>query len=62
MSVRDSNPANRRRSERVILQVTVVMRVMALDGKTLEEETHTSVVKPHDGLVKLNMKIEKLLK
>jgi hypothetical protein len=58
VSVRDTNPANRRRSERVILQVPVTVRVMARDGRALEEETHTSVVNAHGGLLKLHMEIQ----
>ena len=58
MSVRDTNPANRRRSERVILQVPVTVRVNAREGKTLEEETQTSVVNAHGGLLKLHMEIK----
>jgi hypothetical protein len=58
VSVRDTNPANRRRSERVILQVPVPLRGNDRDGKTLEEETHTSVVNAHGGLLKLHMGIK----
>jgi hypothetical protein len=52
------NPANRRRSERVMLQVPVVVRVTARDGKKVEEETHTVVVNAHGGLMKLQMEIQ----
>jgi hypothetical protein len=58
VSVRDTNPANRRRSERVILQVPVTVRVNSREGQTLEEETHTSVVNAHGGLLKLHMEIK----
>lgn len=58
MSERDSNPANRRRSERVILQVPVVVRATGPGGDKLEEETQTSVVNAHGGLLKLHMEIK----
>jgi len=52
------NPANRRRSERVVLQIPVVVRATARDGKKVEEETQTSVVNAHGGLIKLRMEIK----
>lgn len=52
------NPANRRRSERVMLQVPVVVQVNGRDGKKVEEETQTSVVNAHGGLIKLQMEIK----
>jgi len=58
VSVDSPNPADRRRSERVMLQVPVVVRVVARDGKTEEEETQTSVVNAHGGLLKLHMEIK----
>jgi hypothetical protein len=58
VSVGAPNPANRRRSERVMLQIPVVVRTTARDGKKVEEETHTSVVNAHGGLIKLRMEIK----
>ena len=52
------NPANRRRSERVILQVPVTVETRAHDGKQVREETQTSVVNAHGGLMKLRMKVQ----
>jgi len=58
VSVSAPNPANRRRSERVMLQIPVVVRATARDGKKVEEETQTSVVNAHGGLIKLQMEIQ----
>lgn len=54
----DSNPANRRRSERVMLQIPVVVQVKTRDGKDLREETQTVVVNAHGGLLKLKMEVK----
>jgi PilZ domain len=53
-----SNPANRRRSERVILQVPVTVETRAQDGKSAREEAVTSVVNAHGGLMKLSMDLK----
>jgi hypothetical protein len=52
------NPANRRRSERVMLQVPVAVQVKTRDGKELREETQTVVVNAHGGLLKLRMGVK----
>ena len=52
------NPANRRRSERVMLQVPVVVQVRTRDGKELREETQTVVVNAHGGLLKLRIEVK----
>ena len=52
------NPANRRRSERVMLQVPVVVQAKTRDGKELREETQTVVVNAHGGLLKLRMEVK----
>jgi hypothetical protein len=51
------NPADKRRSERVTLQVAVIVRTTR-GGRTAEEETHTSVVNAHGGLMKLKMEVQ----
>ena len=51
------DPSNRRRSERVLLQVPILVRVQTRDGKTAEEETRTEVVNAHGGLMKLKMEL-----
>ena len=53
-----TDPANRRRSERVLLQVRVVVQTTGRDGKKIEEETQTSVVNAHGGLLKLQMTVQ----
>lgn len=52
------NPADKRRSERVMLQVSVIVRLKTREGKTAEEETQTSVVNAHGGLMKLKMEVQ----
>ena len=52
------NPANRRRSERVMLQVPVVVQIKTRDGKDAREETQTVVVNAHGGLLKLRMEVK----
>lgn len=52
------NPINRRRSERVMLHVPVVVKTKTLQGQNVEEETHTMVVNAHGGLMKLKMELQ----
>jgi hypothetical protein len=52
------NPANRRRSERVMLQVPVVVQTRTRDGKEVREETQTVAVNAHGGLLRLHMEIK----
>ena len=54
----DSNPANRRRSERVMLQIPVVVQAKTPDGKNVREDTQTVVVNAHGGLLKLRMEVK----
>ena len=54
----DSNPANRRRSERVMLQIPVVVQAKTRDGKDVRENTQTVVVNAHGGLLKLKMEVK----
>jgi hypothetical protein len=56
--VTDANPSNRRRSERVILQVPVAVQARAHNGKETREQAHTSVVNAHGGLMKLKMTLQ----
>lgn len=58
MSAKDPNPANRRRSERVILRVPVIVQANGRDGRKMEEEAQTSVVNAHGGLLKLQMAVQ----
>jgi hypothetical protein len=52
------NPANRRRSERVMLQIPVVVQTRTRDGKEVREETQTVAVNAHGGLLGLRMEIK----
>lgn len=52
------NPSNRRRSERVMLQVPVVVKAKTRQGDCVEEETHTMVVNAHGGLMRLKMELQ----
>jgi hypothetical protein len=56
--VMDQNPANRRRSERVMLRIPVVVQVRTREGKELRENTHTEVVNAHGGFLKLHMELK----
>jgi hypothetical protein len=58
MKVTATNPAERRRSERVMLQVPVVVQARTRDGKEVREETQTVVVNAHGGLLKLRMEVK----
>jgi hypothetical protein len=57
-SVDPSNPSNRRRSERVMLHVSVVVWVEKPEGGQSKEETQTLVVNAHGGLLKLRMEVQ----
>lgn len=49
--------ANRRRSERVMLQIPIVVLTESVEHEQMKEETQTMVVNAHGGLVKLNMEV-----
>ena len=53
-----SDPTNRRRSERVMLQVPVVVQTRTRDGQEIREKTHTVIVNAHGGLMKLRMAVQ----
>jgi hypothetical protein len=50
-------PSDRRRSERVLLHVPVVVKTETMEGKRVQEETHTLVVNAHGGLLTLKMEV-----
>jgi PilZ domain len=52
-----SNPANRRRSERVVLQMKVTVIADDVQRKPRQEEALTQVVNAHGGLLKLKMDV-----
>lgn len=51
------NPANRRRSERVMLQMTILVLTETAQHEQAEELTQTLVVNAHGGLMKLKMEV-----
>lgn len=57
MPTLDPNPANRRRSERVILQVPVTVLTETHEREQVQEQTQTLVVNAHGGLLKLKMEV-----
>ena len=52
-----SEGANRRRSERVMLQIPIIVSTESVEGEQMQEETQTMVVNAHGGLVKLQMEV-----
>jgi hypothetical protein len=52
-----SNARNRRRSERVVLKIPVVVRIQTSVGKRTEERAHTMVVNAHGGLLRLGIEL-----
>ncbi|MGB9464971.1 MAG: hypothetical protein WBR10_07650 [Candidatus Acidiferrum sp.] len=52
-----SDASNRRRSERVMLQIPVKVLAETPDRVQVEEDTHTLVVNAHGGLMKLKMEL-----
>jgi hypothetical protein len=57
MKMSPSEGANRRRSERVMLQIPIVVTTETLEHEKLREETQTMIVNAHGGLVKLQMEV-----
>jgi hypothetical protein len=49
--VAESDPKNRRRSQRVALQVAVVLKATLLDGRSVQVQAFTSAVNAHGGLL-----------
>ena len=52
-----STPSNRRRSERVMLQIPVTVMAETPEREQVREETHTLVVNAHGGLMKLKAEL-----
>jgi hypothetical protein len=52
-----TNPANRRRSERVMLQMKVTVIADDVQHKPRQEEAMTLVVNAHGGLLNLHMEV-----
>ena len=53
-----SDPSNRRRSERVVLQMRVVVHAENIERQPVQEKALTMVVNAHGGLVKLKMELK----
>jgi len=52
-----NDPANRRRSERVMLQMAVTVVTETPDRVQVQEDTQTLVVNAHGGLLRLKMEL-----
>ena len=52
-----SNPANRRRSERVMLQMKITVIAEDVQHKPWREEAMTLVVNAHGGLLKMKLDV-----
>jgi len=52
-----SQPDNRRRSERVMLRMSVAVETETAEREKQREETHTLVVNAHGGLLKLDLEV-----
>ena len=52
-----SNPINRRRSERVMLRMKVLVNAESTERKGQQEEAMTQVVNAHGGLMKMQMEL-----
>ncbi|HTQ63004.1 MAG TPA: PilZ domain-containing protein [Candidatus Solibacter sp.] len=52
-----SDGINRRRSERVMLQIPITVFAETPDRAQMQEDTHTLVVNAHGGLMKLKMEL-----
>jgi hypothetical protein len=56
--VGESDSPNRRRSQRVALQVAVLIRASMPDGRSVQAQAFTSLVSAHGGLMEAPMKFE----
>jgi hypothetical protein len=52
-----ANAANRRRSERVMLKVPVVVRIEASDHECMHQQADTMVVNAHGGLLRVGVEL-----
>ena len=52
-----SDPQNRRRSQRVMLQVAVLVRVDMTGGRCVQAQAFTLVVNAHGGLLESSLKL-----
>ena len=54
----ESDPKKQRRSQRVALQVAVLVRTTLLDGRAVQVQAFTSAVNAHGGLLESPVKLE----
>jgi hypothetical protein len=54
----DANPANKRRSQRVMIDIPVTISGLLLGGKDFVETTKTVIVNAHGGLITIASKID----
>ena len=52
-----SNPKNRRRSQRVALQVAVLVKATLQDGRSVQVQAFTAAVNAHGGLLESPVKL-----
>jgi hypothetical protein len=57
--VADIDPRNRRRSERVLLQVPVNLEIPQADGRALRGDAYTLSVNAHGGLLEMGTKVQR---
>jgi len=55
--VTESDPQNRRRSQRVLLQVPVLIRAHLPEGTPVQSQAFTQVVNAHGGLVEASFRM-----
>ena len=53
----ESDPQNRRRSQRVMLQVAVLVRADMFEGRCLQAQAFTLIVNAHGGLLESSLKL-----
>ena len=53
----ESEPKNRRRSQRVTLQIAVLIRSTLIDGRSVQVQAFTLVASAHGGLLESPMKL-----
>lgn len=56
-AVNQSSPSDRRRSERVLLQVHVIVWMEMPQGKQIHADAFTLVVNAHGGLLEMELKV-----
>jgi PilZ domain len=53
----ESDPQNRRRSQRVLLQVPVLVRARLPEGTPVQSQAFTQVVNAHGGLIEVSFRM-----